>query len=210
MRRQIYQCQNIWLWWKRTIPIIIMKMMMTIMMVMMVMMILRALQGWLIHAMETAAVPSLVRYFTIISINTNEASSPSRSSLSWSSKLSWQSSSSYCHSIMMFGKRISSTDSGWDVQACRDCQLGWWLLWRGFYPSSVNIITTHLSFCRPENLGFIHECNIMTSGSKIWWGDKLAMSLLPEFIYCPAFHEVSIFVPSLVHESEIICTWIGP
>ena len=52
-------------------PIIIMKMMMTIMIVMMVMMILRALQGWLIRAMETVVVPSPVRYFTIISINTN-------------------------------------------------------------------------------------------------------------------------------------------
>lgn len=66
---------------------------------------------------------------------------------------------------------IYFTDRGRIVQACRDCQLGRWILWRGLYiflSFFTDFFDPFLNFplCSPENLGFTRECNITTSGSE--------------------------------------------
>jgi hypothetical protein len=52
---------------------------------------------------------------------------------------------------------ISFTDRGRVVQACRDCQLGWWILWRGLYILTLSFLikvvcTTDCSSPHPEEI----------------------------------------------------------
>ena len=82
----------------------------------MMMVIWRAPQEWSIHAMVIVEVPLPVRY--LIRIKAIVMSSLPFVLPSWSLRSSLTSP-------------ISFTDRGRVVQACGDCQLGRWILWRG-------------------------------------------------------------------------------
>ena len=105
---------------------------------MMVMVILRALQGWLTHATVTVVAPLPARYLLNFSIIRIEAIfcvfiiiillSPS-----WLTVDHYVNRHHIYHIYLHIFIQISFTDRRRVVQACRDCQLGWRILWRGFW-----------------------------------------------------------------------------